>query len=131
MAKLDRRHAIRFDLQLKCRVFSPFRAFSDFSGVTANMSRTGVLVHTDAIEPDQRMPTVGNAARIVFELPRNAAVPPKCLDCEATVVRIDALENGSWEYGFRIRRIQFRDLGELSRAMVRFAGADTAIGYLQ
>ena len=89
------------------------------------MSRTGVLVRMDAVEPDQRLPSVGNAVRIVFELPRNAAVPPKVLDCEATVVRVDAHENGSWEYGFRIRRIQFRDLGELAKAMLQVAATVT------
>jgi len=128
MGKLDQRHATRFDLQLRCRVFSPFRAFSDFSGVTANLSRTGVLVRMDAAEPDQRTPTVGDAARIVLELPGNAAVAPKCLDCEATVVRADALRKGSWEYGFRIRRIQFRDLGELTKAMLQVAGGVTVLG---
>jgi c-di-GMP-binding flagellar brake protein YcgR len=115
MPSSNRRRTFRFSLKLKCRVFSPFRTFTGFAGVTENISRTGILVRLTDATANKRLPVVGNSARIVIDLPDNMNFSQKYLDCEATIVRAGPPEGDCLELGLRVRRMQFRDCDSLAR----------------
>lgn len=106
----ENRRAERFELQLSCRVSSPGRAFHEKSGMTRNISRSGVLVLFDDHETTEAPPEVGDPIRITLNLPHNRRWSRRCLDCVATVVRVNGLDRGVCEVGCEIVRIRVREV---------------------
>jgi hypothetical protein len=47
MTQPELRRSLRYDVQLPCQASSPFRAFDRLRGVTANVSRNGLLLRLD------------------------------------------------------------------------------------
>jgi hypothetical protein len=104
----DLRRDARYDVQLICRVSSPFETFGDLSGVTLNMSRSGMLVSFDEVQPLQLMPVVGQPARITLELPRSPSPQRRCIECVGRVVRLgEGAESRC--VAFELRRYEFRE----------------------
>ncbi len=99
----DLRRGLRYEVRLPCQVFSPLRAFENLSGVTLNMSRSGVLLTLEQTDPPSRLPVVGQVARIVLELPRSTH-ERRCVECRGRVVRVD---KDSTSVAFEFRRFQF------------------------
>ena len=103
MMARELRRGLRYEVQLPCQVFSPAKSFATFSGVTQNMSRSGLLLALEQAEPASHLPEVGQAVRIVLELPRT--VPERrCVECLGRVVRID---RDSPSVAFEFRRYMF------------------------
>ncbi|MFB3776632.1 MAG: PilZ domain-containing protein [Bryobacteraceae bacterium] len=103
MVERDSRRGVRYEVRLQCQVYSPAKVFEDLTGVTQNMSRTGVLLSLEQTNASARLPEVGQAARIVLELPRSAP-ERRCVECLGRVVRVDR-EFPS--VAFEFRRYQF------------------------
>ncbi len=108
MKTSDLRRGERYPVQLVCRVSSPFETFDDLSGVTLNMSRSGVLISLDETGPSQPMPVVGQPARITLELPLPPGPQRRCIECVGRVVRLGD-GAGSRSVAFELRRYEFRD----------------------
>jgi hypothetical protein len=49
---------------------------------------------------------VGQRARLMLELPRHTNFSPKCLECKATVVRIDIAGQDRFSVSFKIQRMR-------------------------
>ena len=103
MMSRDLRRRVRYEVRLRCQVFSPAGAFENLSGVTRNMSRCGLLVGLEQTDPLSRLPVAGQAARIVLELP-GSAPEQRCVECRGRVVRVD---RDSPSVAFEFQRFQF------------------------
>ena len=88
MTTLDLRRGERYPVQLICRISSPLETFGDLSGVTLNISRSGLLISLDEAGSPQPMPVVGQAARITLELPQLPSSQRRCIECLGHVVRL-------------------------------------------
>lgn len=102
MAK-DQRRGMRYAVRLSCQVFSPGKVFGDLTGVTQNMSRSGLLLDLEANGSQPVLPQVGQAARILLELPRSEP-QRRCVECLGRVVRVD---RQSPAVAFEFRRVAF------------------------
>ncbi len=99
----DYRRGVRYEVRLSCQVSSPGKVFADLTGVTQNMSRSGLLLELEQDESAARLPEVGQAARILLELPR-ATLERRCVECLGRVVRIDRKGPA---VAFEFRRVTF------------------------
>ncbi len=105
MTQPDQRRATRYEVQLPCRVYSPSSVFQDLSGLTLNMSRSGLLLSVKSATPPHHLPQVGQPARIVLELSQTASAR-RCVECHGRVVRAPQEERGLC-LAFEFRRYQF------------------------
>ncbi len=105
MTQPDQRRAIRYEVQLPCRVYSPGSVFRDLSGLTVNMSRSGLLLAVNPADPPTHLPQVGQAARIVLDLPHLAS-KQHSVECHGRVVRVPEQDRGL-RLAFEFRRYQF------------------------
>jgi hypothetical protein len=80
--------------------------FDALIGITHDVGRSGALVMFRG-QPDLvgRM-QVGQRARLMLELPRHPNFPPRCLECKATVVRIDIAGKDRFSVGYKIQRMR-------------------------
>ena len=69
MTQLDLRRDTRYEVQLSCRISSPLPSFSELTGVTLNMSRSGMLAVFGEEGSSDEGPSVGTPVRIAVELP--------------------------------------------------------------
>jgi hypothetical protein len=99
----DHRRGVRYEVRLHCQVSSPGNVFGNLTGVTQNMSRSGLLLDVRAEGPPDRLPEVGQAARILLELPRSAP-EKRCVECLGRVVRVD---KEAPAVAFEFRRVMF------------------------
>lgn len=109
MQSPDLRRGTRYEVQLPCQVYSPARVFGNLSGVTLNISRSGLLLALEEAESPAHLPQVGHAARIVLELPR-AASGRRYVECLGRVVRVGR-EAEAYRIAFEFRRYQFIGCG--------------------
>ncbi len=108
MTRPDLRRSLRYDVQLPCQASSPFRAFDVLRGVTANMSRNGLLLRLEPTSRSRTMPQLGHAARILLRLPGPAAALGRCVECLGRVVRVEDGGDTS-SVAFEFRRFQFSE----------------------
>jgi hypothetical protein len=102
----DRRRRRRFEMRQGCRVSSPEMRFDALFGITQDVSLSGALV-TFRGQPDSgERVQVGQRARIMLELPRHTTSVPRCLECKATVVRIDIAGQDRFSVAYRIQRMR-------------------------
>ncbi len=106
MTEHEQRRNRRFEVQLRCELWSPFQDFDTLHGVTVNMSRFGVVFAPDEGLEDRLLPQVGHAARVVLHLPRPAQEMARCVECLGRVVRLDAQESLR-RIALEFRRCQF------------------------
>ncbi len=108
----DRRHKLRHRLQRPCRVAAAEAPFSEITGITADISRSGMLVQLPGMVSDDFLPKVGETARIVIDLPPSANYAPRSLECTARVVRVAGSDKDKPALAFEIQRMQIRDRPE-------------------
>lgn len=126
----DRRRGQRFRMRLNCRVSFPRNALETLSGITRDVSRSGLLILLEDSEPSTA-PAVGDMARVMVELPQSAESSPRCLDCVARVLRIDETENGTRTIAFEVRRMRFCGLTEMGDSKEEDSPPPATSGLLQ
>jgi len=104
----DQRRNARYEVQLRCEVLSPFRAFDKLAGVTLNMSRVGLLFSLKEAEEGHVLPQIGHAARIMVQLPGPGRKPGRCVECLGRVVRLEE-QDDSRRIAIEFRRHQFTE----------------------
>jgi hypothetical protein len=102
---MDQRRGIRYELKLTCNVTSPMKTFDEMIGVTQNISRSGLLLAISAL-PADRIPKLGDLARVVVRLPSSQHFRGRGINCLARVVRVS--DDGSpIRIALEIRRMRF------------------------
>lgn len=110
MTQLDLRRDTRYEVQLSCRIFSPLPSFSELSGVTLNMSRSGMLaVFGEAGSPDAG-PSLGTPVRIAVELPGSSGKAARYIECLGRVARVGD-QAAPRQVAFALQRYQFQPGG--------------------
>ena len=110
MTPPDSRRGTRYQVRLPCEILSPSRVFSRLSGVTLNMSRTGLLASFLDTGATPSVPRVGHVARIIVELPLSSAAERRCVECVGHVVRAGQGSDPG-RFAFEFRRFRFCTLG--------------------
>ena len=105
----DRRHKLRHRLQRPCRVAAAAAPLGEITGITADISRSGMLVQLPGTATDDFLPKVGETARIIIDLPPSANYAPRSLECTARVVRVAGSDKDKPALAFEIQRMQIRD----------------------
>ncbi len=105
MTTPEHRRGTRYEVQLPCRVSLTGSIFREFSALTVNMSRSGVLLALQQAAPQMPLPQIGQAARIVLELPHLTS-ERRCVECHGRVVRVPVGGDGP-RLAFEFRRYQF------------------------
>ena len=106
MTQPELRHKVRYDIQLPCEASSPFKAFDRLRGVTANVSRHGVLLLIERGATPGVMPRLGHAARILLRLPRSEEPRARYVECLGRVVRLEDREDAR-AVAFEFQRFEF------------------------
>ena len=130
MCAKDQRRGHRFLLQLPCIVSSPLMTFGVLTGITSNISRSGMLIQFKENGPSEAGPHVGDPARIVLDLPRSRNFPARCLDCVATVVWVIAPAIGPQLVAFQFRRMRIRDRSQVPSALTASAPEFAGCSYI-
>ena len=107
MTQLDLRRDTRYEVQLSCRIFSPQPSFSELTGVTMNMSRTGLLAVFGEVGWPDASPSVGTPVRITVELPGSGGKSARNIECLGRVVRISE-QSAPRQVAFTLQRYQFQ-----------------------
>ena len=110
MTQLDLRRDTRYEVQLSCRISSPLRTFSEVTGVTLNMSRSGLLAVFGEAESPEVSPLVGTPVRIRVELPGPSGKPTRCVECLGRVARVSE-QSAPRQVAFALQRYQFQPGG--------------------
>ncbi len=105
---LDRRQAQRHDVERPCRVMLESKQEAE-TGVTRNISRSGMLVRFPEVELAGALPEVGEEARVVIDLPPSEHYSPRVLECYARVVRTSAPAGEDQALALEVIRMQIRD----------------------
>ena len=109
---MDRRQEPRRAVERPCRLASESLPPDEMSGMTTNVSRSGMLVRfSDSCLPGV-LPQVGEQARVVIDLPPSAAYAPRSLECFAHVVRSEGSPGGAPALALEVHRMQIRDRDE-------------------
>ncbi len=117
---MDRRLDPRLELQLPCHLPALGGKSRVLVGVTANISRGGLLVLWNPKEA-ARLPRLGELMQLEVELPANHTYGRKCLYCQATAVRVDPVDGGPITVAFQIHQMRFRNSGSTSKEQVESA----------
>jgi hypothetical protein len=104
---MDRRTDPRLELQLPCHIPASRGRSRVLVGVTANISRGGLLVLWNSKEA-ARVPKLGELVELEVELPANHSFGRKCLYCQATAVRVASVDGGCTTVAFQIHQMKFR-----------------------
>ena len=105
----DRRRRRRYEMRQGCRVSSPELRFEALAGITRDVSRSGALVMFRGQPASAGRMQVGERARLMLDLPRDINLSPRCLECKATVVRIDSAGKDRFSVSFKIQRMRVCD----------------------
>jgi hypothetical protein len=110
----DRRQRRRHKLQRPCRVAPAAAPLGEITGVTTDISRSGMLVRLPGVAILDLLPKVGESARIVIDLPPSANYAPRSLECVARVVRVASPDRDNPALAFEIERMKIRSRPEQS-----------------
>ena len=105
----ERRRGRRFPLRLACRVAFPWKDPRELPCSTADISRSGVKVVFENAGTSEGLPGIGEAARILIDLPHSSHISPRCLECWGVLVRTEALQPQRLAAAFEIRRARICD----------------------
>jgi hypothetical protein len=108
-AQDDRRNKLRHRMQRPCRVAAADAPSGEMTGVTADISRSGMLVRLPGMTAEDFLPKVGETARIVIDLPPSANYAPRSLECTARVVRVADSSGDEPAMAFEIQRMKIRN----------------------
>lgn len=123
---MNRRTNQRESVQLNCRLTGPGKNTRKIRGKTVNISRHGLL--TVLVEPTT--PTLdflqpGKMWTVEVQLPSDHPFEPKCMHCQATVMRVSSATNsGDVRVAFKINYMKFQNYGG---ATLQDFAADLAI----
>ena len=104
----DRRQEDRHEVQRACLVTPAATAQGEMSGITTNVSRSGMLVSFPGFALSEMLPRVGEFARILIELPKNVKFGQRALECGGRVVRAEADRRESPQLAFEIHTMKIR-----------------------
>ena len=76
------------------------------------MSRGDVLVVLEGESASAELPCVGDPLLIEIDLPSNHAFGQKCMQCQATVVRVSKPGDGPASLAMRIHKMRFQSRAE-------------------
>jgi len=105
---MDRRTDPRVDVKLPCHVEFAGSKLSLFVGVTANMSRSGILLTWNVNGALGRLPQVGDLLSVDIELPANHSFGRRCMHCQTVVARVSPNEQGDTMVALQVNQMQFR-----------------------
>jgi c-di-GMP-binding flagellar brake protein YcgR len=105
---MERRRNARVDINLHCRISSPRSGFRSLAGVTENMSRGDIMVLLSGEPVLSELPCAGDPLIVEIDLPANHAFGRKCMQCQATVVRVSKSETGATCVAMRIHKMRFQ-----------------------
>lgn len=108
-ATLDRRAGRRFKLRLTCRISSPWEDAGELTGVTEDMSRSGILLTLDGSV--EVLPAIGDTLKIIVDLPQSPNISPRCMVCMTKVVRVIDPQDAPASLAVQIHRVQVQDVG--------------------
>ena len=108
-AGIDRRQEIRHAVERPCRVALESPPLDELTGVTTNVSRSGMLVRFPDFTPLGELPGIGEQARVVIDLPPSAKYAPRTLECFVRVVRAEESAGDPPALAFEVQRMQIRD----------------------
>ncbi len=114
-ATMDRRRATRHEVERPCRVESESQPTEAMPGLTANMSRSGILIRLAEASRDGRLPKIGEQACVKIDLPPSRKYAPRALECQGRIVRVDEKGEEAPSVALQVDRMQFRDLPHKGR----------------
>jgi hypothetical protein len=97
------------EMQLPCRVEFPAVWSGAQSGFTANMHRRGLMVACH-LKQGSELPVPGAAASVHIELPPSQDFPPKSMRCDTTLLRVEEIGGGEFQFAMQILNVCFDDL---------------------
>jgi hypothetical protein len=106
---MNRRTNQRESVHLNCRLTGPGKNSKKLQGKTVNISRHGLL--TVLVEPST--PTLdflqpGKMWTVEVQLPSDHPFEPKCMHCQATVMRVSSGNGGDVRVAFKINYMKFQ-----------------------
>lgn len=78
------------------------------------MSRGDALILLSGDHECSELPCIGDAAIVEIELPENHAFGRKCMQCQATIVRVSKSEAGVARIALRIHKMRFQSYARRS-----------------
>src|SRR6266567_1334048 len=102
---MERRHDLRFEIHLKCRV-QPIGAQQVIDCMTINLSRSGALIRVTPNGHLAVLPQPGDVLWAEVPLPTHRHFKQRCLSCKAIAVRSSEEKEG-WVVALRFERVQF------------------------
>lgn len=105
---MDRRADPRVDVRLPCHLEMTRSKSRLFVGVTANMSRSGILVAWNADSGPAELPSPGDLLSVDIELPANHAFGRRCMHCQTVVARVTGGADGKLLVALHVSQMQFR-----------------------
>jgi hypothetical protein len=122
---MNRRSNQRESVQLNCRLTGPGKNSRKIQGKTVNISRHGLLtVLVVPTTPTLDFLQPGKMWTVEVQLPSDHPFEPKCMHCQATVMRVSPGNEGDVKVAFKINYMKFQNYG--GAALTDFA-ADLAI----
>ena len=123
---MNRRTNQRENVHLNCRLTGPGKNSKKLQGKTVNISRHGLL--TVLVEPST--PTLdflqpGKMWVVEVQLPSDHPFEPKCMHCQATVVRVSSENGNDLRVAFKINYMKFQSFG--SSASLKDFASDLAL----
>jgi len=110
-AEIDRRVELRHAIERDCRVTTAALPAGGISGITTNVSRSGMLVRFPGLAASRLLPRVGQEACIQLDLPASINHTPRALECSASVVRTVHRESDAPSLAFEIHHMKILDRG--------------------
>jgi hypothetical protein len=104
----DRRQEQRLDVQRPCKVRPAAAPAVEMTGITENVSRSGMLVKFENSVISDLLPAVGEGVRITFDLPRNANFTPRSLECTGRIVRASDKAGDRAELAVEVHTMRIR-----------------------
>jgi hypothetical protein len=91
-------------------------------GLTENMSRGDVLVLLDDETSHSELPAVGDSLIVEIDLPANHIFGRKCMQCQASVVRMSRSESGAPRMALRIHKMRFQSCARPASTLLKAKG---------
>ena len=114
MKTINRRESPRIEIKLRCHVTSP-ALWMNAGMYTENMSRSGLLIAWQGVDPSMPMPGMGQILTVEIELPANHGFGQKCIHCQGLVMRVSTdVENP--RVALRVNYMDFRSFHDQIRA---------------
>ncbi|MCC7175371.1 MAG: PilZ domain-containing protein [Bryobacterales bacterium] len=108
-AGMERRQAARHAVERPCQLEPKAPLAEQLSGVTTNVSRSGMLVRFPGLAEAGWLPGIGEQVRVVLDLPPSASYAPRSLECVARVVRTEGPAEETPALALEVSRMHIRE----------------------